>query len=180
MRKITIVLVTLFCFVLGFIIVQPAKANDDEAIHHVLKELKSPLPGYTISAFKKNNPDFDIAGYLAVVGAESSYGRDMYAQRHFNVGSIKGGSVGKIWRDLRIGTTPAGYNVYRNFYDGQRAAIRLIYDAGYNKQLRNHDWEGFANRYYGKDVPGKDQYIKNLKIHHDRIVKMAREKGAKW
>jgi len=149
---------------------------DELAVKGILADHGSPLPWWTICAFKDTHPAFDIAGYLAVMWAESSLGKTCDYKN--NPGSIKGGSVGTVWRDLRIGVSPAGYNVYRSIYDGQRAAIRLIYDCGYNADLAAEDWWGFANRYYGRGVPGISGYVANLRAAHDLIVKEAREYGA--
>jgi hypothetical protein len=151
---------------------------DELAVKGILADHGSPLPWWTICAFKDTHPAFDIAGYLAVMWAESSLGKTCDYKN--NPGSIKGGSVGTVWRDLRIGVSPAGYNVYRSIYDGQRAAIRLIYDCGYNADLAAEDWWGFANRYYGRGVPGISRYVANLEAAHTMIVKEAREYGTLW
>ena len=151
---------------------------DELAVKGILADHGSPLPWWTICAFKDTHPAFDIAGYLAVMWAESSLGKTCDYKN--NPGSIKGGSVGTVWRDLRIGVSPAGYNVYRSIYDGQRAAIRLIYDCGYNAMLAAEDWWGFANRYYGAGVPGISRYVANLKAAHDIIVQEAAEWGVVW
>lgn len=196
--RVRLLLLVVAALVAAFFVGQPAQADpvsttdpgavmptesylttaDTAAIRGILAEGRSPLPWWTISAFAASHPDFDIAGYLAVVWAESSLGRG--CDYKCNPGSIKGGSVGRIWRDLRIGVSPAGYNVYCNMYEGQRAAIRLIYDAGYNAHLAAHDWWGFANRYYGRYVPGINGYVANLKAAHARVVKMAAAYGAVW
>jgi hypothetical protein len=65
-------------------------------------------------------------------------------------------------------------------YWGQRAAIRLIYETGYNARLAAHDWWGFANRYYGRTVAGISGYVANLRAAHNRFVKTAALYGAAW
>jgi hypothetical protein len=112
------------------------------------------------------------------MSAESSLGRA--CDYKHNPGSIRGGPVGTVWRDLRIGVSPRGYNVYPDLYSGQRAAIRLIYDRGYNALLVAHSWEAFANRYFGRGVPGKAAYIRTLRAAHASLVKEAARYGAKW
>ena len=151
---------------------------DELAVRGILQEHGSPLPWWTIVAFKDTHPQFDIAGYLAVMWAESSLATT--CDYKHNPGSIRGGSVGTVWRDLRIGVSPAGYNVYKSIYDGQRAAIRLVWDCGYNAQLAAEDWWGFANRYYGAGVAGISRYVTNLEAAHGMIVKEAREWGVVW
>ena len=151
---------------------------DELAVKGILADHGSPLPWWTICAFFDTHPQFDIASYLAVMWAESSLGKT--CDYKHNPGSIKGGPVGTVWRDLRIGVSPAGYNVYRSIYDGQRAAIRLIYDTGYNAQLAAHDWWGFANRYFGRNVPGISRYVANLRAAHGIIVRKAAAHGAVW
>lgn len=150
---------------------------DEIAVKGILEHHGSPLPWWIIVAFKDTHPQFDIAGYLAVMWAESSLGKT--CDYKHNPGSIKGGSVGTVWRDLRIGVSPAGYNVYASMYDGQRAAIRLIW-AHYNADLAAGDWRGFANRYYGVGVAGISRYVANLEAAHALIVKEAEEWGAVW
>ena len=165
----------LFCFT------DTAKAEispaDKAAVEGILAAHHSPLPAYTIVAFAEDHPDFDIAGYLSVMWAESSLG---CAGRLNNPGSIKGGAVGSVWRDLRVGANARGYNRYASIYDGQRAAIRLLYDRGYNTQLAAGDWWGFANRYYGRGVPGIGGYVANLKAAHGILVKEAAGYEALW
>jgi hypothetical protein len=157
-------------------IVQAAPA-DQAALEGILAAHHSPMPAYTIAAFADLHPDFDIGGFLAVMWAESSLGT---AGRLNNPGSIKGGAPGSLWRDLRVGTSRSGYNRYGTMRDGTRAAIRLIYDRGYIALLSAHDWWGFANRYYGRGVPGIGRYVANLRAAHRIIIKEAANHGATW
>lgn len=152
---------------------------DKLAVEGILSKYRSPLPEWTILAFKQSHEDFDIAGYLTVMWCESSLGTNCGIATN-NPGGIKGGPVGTVWRDLRVGVGKRGFNLYANMYDGQRAAIRLIYDKGYNAQLAAHDWTGFGNRYYGKGVPGLARYIRNLKAAHKILVAEAAKYGAIW
>lgn len=182
MRRLIIPLI-LAALIIAAFFVGPVKATDptgldSDAIRGILSDARSPLPWWTIVAFKDTHPQFDIAGYLAVMWAESSLGKT--CDYKHNPGSIKGGSVGTVWRDLRVGVSPAGYNIYRTIYDGQRAAIRLIYDCGYNAMLAAEDWWGFSNRYYGAGVPGISRYVANLRAAHALIVKEARNYGVQW
>jgi hypothetical protein len=172
--SLPLVVVALAAF---FVASSPACAGDREAVYGILQAHKSPLPAETILAFAANNPEFDIAGYLAVAWAESSLGT---AGRLNNPGSIRGGTPGTVWRDLRIGATRSGYNRYATIYDGQRALIRLLWERGYNERLRTHQWQAFANRYYGRGVPGIRMYLRNLKAAHARLVREAAQWGASW
>ena len=165
----------------------PAKSVDQLAIEGILAKHKSPLPSWTIVAFAQNHPDFDIAGYLTVVWCESSLGTTGGSFKHNNPGNIKymEGSD-KIWHTLATGKWyckgQGWYNEYPDMYTGQRAVIRLLYDgkSGYNRLLADHEWTRFGRTYYGAGVPGLNQYLKNLKSAHARIVKEAATYGAQW
>jgi hypothetical protein len=178
-RRFILALLLAACLVAFF--VPPAQAWTDQdtvALRGILSAHRSPLPPWTVEAFAALHPDFDVAGFLAVMWAESSLGYACdYKQ---NPGSIKGGPVGTVWRDLRTGVSPRGYNVYASIYDGQRAAIRLLYDRGYNAVLAAHDWWRFANRYYGAGVAGIGQYVANLKAAHAQLVKEAAQFEVTW
>lgn len=170
--------------IFGALLVDQAQAQtpyegtaDTAAIQGILAAHRSPIPWWTVAAFKANNPTFDVAGFLAVAWAESSLGK---AGRLHNIGSIKGGPIGTLWRDLRVGVTRSGYNRYPDIRAGTRAAIRLIWERGYNAQLAAHNFSGFADRYYGRYVPGKHQYIRTLKAAHLIIVREAAAYGAAW
>jgi hypothetical protein len=160
-----------------FVLESPALAGDREAVYGILAKHKSPLPAETIVAFAESHPEFDIAGYLAVMWAESSLGKG--CDYKCNPGSIRGGKVGSLWRDARIGVSRAGYNVYPDIYTGQRAAIRLLWERGYNELLAADNWWGFANRYYGRGVPGIGRYVANLRAAHSIIVREAAQWGAR-
>jgi hypothetical protein len=166
---------------------QPEVNYDQLAVEGILQNHKSPLPPWTIVAFAQNHPDFDIAGYLTVVWCESSLGTTGGSFRHNNPGNIKymKGSD-KIWHTLATGKWyckgQGWYNEYPDMYTGQRAVIRLLYEAKgkYNALLAAHEWTRFANAYFGANVAGKAQYIRNLKSAHARIVKEAATYGAVW
>lgn len=166
------------CFVFG----APALAwEDDEdtvAIRAILAAHESPMPWWTIAAYASGHPAFDVAGFLAVAWAESSLGRGASGTR--NVGSIKGGPVGSLWRDLRTGRTRSGYNIYPDMRAGTRALIYLLTERGYNDELAAHQWQAFANRYYGAGVSGIGRYIANLKAVHSIIVREAARLGVAW
>jgi len=142
------------------------QALSDAQVEGYLSAHRSPLPSWTIGAFSRAHPDFDVAGYLAVVYCESSLGKDCGHATN-NVGCIKGGKVGTVWRDLRVGTW-RGFNLYASIYDGNRAAIRLIYDRGYNTMLASHSFEAFSRKYYG-NVAGRVSYMNRLIKAHNRI-----------
>lgn len=149
---------------------------DSVAIRGILEAHRSPIPWATVAAYKYNNPSFDVAGFLAVAWAESSLGKNT---DKFNPGSIRSGPVGTLWRDLRIGVSPRGFNVYPDMRAGTRALIYLLMQRGYNAQLSDGDFEAFAQRYYGSG-PGLARYVRNLRAAHDRIVGEARGWGLSW
>ena len=174
----------------GLFCAQPAEASptpDAIAVQKFLKNHKSPLPWWTIAAFKEAHPDFDIAGYLTVIWCESSLGTTGGSARYNNPGNIKymQGSD-KFWHKLAVGKWlcpgQGWYNRYLDIYTGQRAAIRLIYDSKYhyNTLLAAHDWEGFAAIYYGEKVAGLAQYTANLEAAHALIVREAARYGVSW
>lgn len=151
---------------------------DTAAIRGILQKYDSPLPWWTIAAFKYNCPSFDAAGFLAVAWAESSLGKGCDYKN--NPGSIKGGPPGALWADLSLGRSPAGYNIYPDLRAGTRAMIHLLMERGYNQVLASHDFRRFANRYYGRHVPGLEGYLRNLCSAHARIVSDAARYGADW
>ena len=162
---------------------------DTVAIQGILQEHHSPLPWWTVAAFKASHSDFDVAGYLAVMEAESSMGRTGGSARYCNPGNIKfcgwrAPDDPKVWLRWQCGSWyckgQGYYGRYPTMYWGQRAAIRLIYDAGYNRQLAAHDWDGFSKRYYGTNVKGRSSYIADLRAAHNRIVQEARAYGVAW
>jgi hypothetical protein len=165
-----------------FMLASPALAYQDApetaAIRGILQAHDSPMPWWTISAYAHSHPDFDVASLLAVAWAESSLGKG--ARSHRNVGSIKGGPVGSLWRDLRIGVTRSGYNIYPDMRAGTRALIYLLMERGYNAQLAAGDFWGFARRYYGANIPGIARYVANLQAAHGIIVREAATYGLDW
>lgn len=154
--------------------------NTVDVLYDIESTVGSPLSSvaYTPVAFWRGHRDFDIAGWLAVVWAETNLARDGFARRTHNIGCIRGGSPGRLWRQLRVSATAGGYNVYPSYYVGQRAHIRLIYDLGYNSLLARHDWDTFALRYYGPGYPAS--YVRSLRVAHERINQMARARGLHW
>lgn len=156
-----------------------ASPSTEVVLRDILADRDSPLAAvaYTPAAYWRRHPDFDIGGWLAVVWAETSLARDAFAHRTNNVGCIRGGKLGRPWRDWRVGTTGGGFNVYPSLYMGQRAHILLVY-ARYNESLRAHDWHAFAARYWGDGYPVS--YIRTLQKAHDLIVADAAERGLRW
>lgn len=180
--------------VLGAAFFMPASATahedtpDTRAIRGILTSHHSPLPWWTIDAFKKAHPDFDIAGYLTVVQCESGMGTTGGSARYCNPGNIKyRAGTKEIWHTLASGKWyckgQGWYNVYPDMYTGQRAVIRLLYDSphGYNALLAAHDWEGFSRMYFGGPaIAGYYTYLGNLRKVHDRLVAEAAMWGATW
>ncbi|MFA5448112.1 MAG: hypothetical protein WC233_07525 [Sphaerochaeta sp.] len=194
--RVRLLLLVVAALVAAFFVGQPAQADpvpatdpgvvtptesylttaDTAAIRGILAEGRSPLPWWTISAYKYNNPGFDVAGLLAILNAESSLGRG--CDYKCNPGSIKGGPVGSLWRDLRIGTSPAGYNVYPDLRAGLRAAILLIH-THYSKALASGNWYR-VGAYYGREVDGYSGWLRDVKVSRARYVRMAARYGAVW
>ncbi|NLX20690.1 MAG: hypothetical protein GXY55_03325 [Phycisphaerae bacterium] len=160
---------------------------DSAALRAIYAKAHSPLPWWTPAAFKASHPDFDCAAFCAVLQCESSLGTTGGSARYNNPGNIKfkgwrEPDDPKVWLRWMNGSWycpgQGTYGTFPSMYWGQRAAIRLIYDCGYNAMLADEDWWGFANRYYGAGVPGISRYVSNLRTAHDLIVKEAREYGA--
>jgi len=162
-----------------------------EVLRDILADRDSPLASVadTPAAFWRSHRDFDLGGWLAVVWAETSLARDSFAARTHNIGCIRGGSVGRPWRDWRTGTTAGGFNIYADLYMGQRAHIWLIYAparhsstsggrVSYNQLLSRHQWSEFARIYWGGDYPAS--YVATLRTAHDKIVADAAERGLRW
>ena len=156
-----------------------APIKTQEVLRDILADRDSPLASVadTPAAFWRGHRGFDIAGWLAVVWAETNLARDSFARRTNNIGCVRGGKVGRPWRDWRVATTASGFNVYESLYMGQRAHIRLI-DARYSGYLRRHQWDAFAAIYWGPDYPSS--YVDTLGTAHDKIVADAAERGLKW
>lgn len=158
---------------------QAKTLNTEVGLREVLAERNSPMdevahhPVY----FWRSHPDFDIAGWMAVVWAETNLGRDSFTRKTNNVGCIRGGKLGRPWRDWRVGTTSGGFNTYPTLSLGVRASIRLVY-AAYNDDLKHHRWDKFAARYWGPGYPAS--YVETLKKAHALIVSDMRAKGFKW
>lgn len=145
-------------------------------LHDILAERGSPMAdtSWLIYYAAKGHPTLSVVDYLALTWAESSLGKG--TMRHRNVGSIRGGKVGTIWRDLRTGTFGSGFNHYDNWYDGQRATIRLILER-YNGSVMRGDG---LHRWYGYGVPGWYQYRRNFMAARSILVREAAERGVIW
>lgn len=175
----------LIAFALGAAIlvalfIAPAAAQaqtTEDRVYHVLAHFNSPLAGetYTVVAFwRSHKSTFDIADFYSVLWAESSLGKG--ATRTHNVGSIRGGPVGSLWRDLRTGTTPRGFNIYPTWRAGQRSALRLI-EERYGGSLLRGDG---LHRYYGYGVSGWSGYQANVYAAHRYLVAEAARQGMTW
>ena len=164
---------------------------DKVAVEGILSKYRSPLPPWTILAFKESHPDFDIAGYLTVMWCESSLGTTGGSFKYNNPGNIKWGGYRapddpKVWLRWMNGKWyckgQGWYGTYPSMYWGQRAAIRLIYDSAheYNTMLADHEWDAFAAVYDGSKVPGIAKYTANLEAAHALLVREAAKYGASW
>lgn len=182
MRALAVVLAAI-AIVVGLAGEASASPADRAAVEGILAKYRSPLPPETIIAFAEAHPDFDIAGYLAVVWCESSLGKTGGSFRYNNPGNIKPSRPENLWQQLASGRWycrgQGWYNRYASMYLGQRAVIRLLYDRSYNTWLRTHQWERFARLYYGA-APGRSIYIRNLRAAHGLIVRLAKGYGASW
>jgi hypothetical protein len=179
-RIVPIVLLALVAYAAFFC--APVKAGapyqdmpDYQAICAIYSAARSPLSPETVAAYKYLHPDFDVAGYLAIITAESGLGTS--CDYKCNPGSLKASS-GTPWGDLGIGRSPRGYAIYGSLYDGQRAAILLI-ATRYNAALSGHDWWS-VGRFYGHGVPGYWQWLANVKAAHARYVRIGAGYGCSW
>lgn len=156
MIKVFVMLIVVFIVLIS--VSEAQAATTEQRVYDMLQHFDSPLAdeGYTVVAFWRAHPEFDIHAFYAVLWAESSLGKG--TMRHRNVGSIKGGKVGTLWRDLRTGTFGGGYNHYDSFRDGQRAALRLILERYNGSLLRGSNLQ----RYYGYRVAGWSSYRANV------------------
>ncbi|MCA1788744.1 MAG: hypothetical protein LC667_02485 [Thioalkalivibrio sp.] len=157
MRRVLYVIAFTVLIVIGmWMVADAAQAQTTEqVVYNMLRDMGSPLAGeaYTLVAFRRyHGPDFSIIDYLTIAYCESSLGKGASTSK--NVGSIKGGKVGTLWRDLRTGTYGGGYNVYPTWRAGQRALIRLVWERYGGSVLRG---EGL-HRYWGTNVPGFAAY----------------------
>jgi hypothetical protein len=172
-KSFFLILVLALVLIFGISAIARAESVTDEQVQaffdsHPISGHVSQLPSFTIGAFSRAHPDFDVSGFLAVMWAESSLGTT--CDYKHNPGSIKGGAIGSPWRDLRTGVSRNGYNIYPDMYTGQRAAILLIYSR-YNSVLANHQWSAFCNRYYGAGIPGIGGYRANIIAAHALAAK---------
>ena len=185
----------LFPFVLAFIllavlavslVVAPAKAaprSTEAVMHEILHDRGSPLAdiAYNAVAFRRyQGPAVDLLAMYAVAWAETNLGRDGFWAKTYNLGCIRGGSSGSPWRDWRTGTYHS-FNVYASPYMGQRAMIRLLWEASYMPLLKAHDWRGFTKRYWGGDywthASHREDYIGNLSAAYRLLVSDGRSHG---
>jgi hypothetical protein len=178
----------LVCLILCAAFAGPVQAEDD-AIQSILAEYKSPVPWWNISAFAASHADFDVAGFLAVLQCESGLGTTGKSAKYNNPGNIV--FVGwanqydfslrpwLLWQSGWFESAGQRFGAYQSMYWGCRAAVRLFYDRGYNTLLREHQWYGFAVKWYG-DKPGLDQYAANLVAAHARFVGEGAERGVTW
>lgn len=174
---IRIIIFTLAVVVLSWVLVGAAQANSTEQImYEVLREFDSPLAeeAYTLVAFRRaQGPEFSMIDFLSLVYAESSLGKDSSVRRHHNIGSIKGGPVGSVWRDLRTGTFGSGYNEYATFRDGQRAALRLVMERYGGSVLSGSG----LHRWYGYGVSGWSSYSRNVYAARRLLIESGRRHG---
>ena len=186
-RALYIALIALLIIIGMWIVADAAQADTTpttmDFLERYLGSQDSPLPAYTIYWFWRAHPDFDIAGYLTVMAAESSLGTTGGSRRYNNPGNLKPSQASNPWQQLASGTWyskgQGTYNRYPDMYTGQRAAILLIY-ARYNSALAGHNWSGFARRYYGEGVSGLGSYTSNLAVLHSRILRDAARYGLVW
>jgi hypothetical protein len=163
--------------------------GNDYAIRGIYAEYKSPLPWWTVYSFSRSHPDFDIEGFLTVCFCESDYGTIGKSKTYHNPGNIIARPASwpeyKVWWTWQSGTFESAgrfFAAYPNAYTGQRALIRLLYDhpAWYNHMLAQHRFEEFAETFYGKGVPGLEEYVADLWAAHNRIITQALRWGVVW
>jgi hypothetical protein len=173
---VLIVVVAFLLFVAPALATAPYQDTPDyRAISAIYSAERSPLSPETVAAYKYLHPEFDVAGFLAILKAESGLGTS--CDYKHNPGSIKASS-GSPWGALVIGRSPRGYAIYQSLYDGQRAAILLI-ATRYNRALAAHDWWS-VGRYYGHGIEGYWQWMANVRAAHARYVKVGLSLGCAW
>ena len=187
-RRVTLLLLAAIAAFLVFGATALASTPEENAVRGILAAYRSPLPWWTITAFKGSHEEFDIAGYLTVAFCESDYGTIGKSKTFNNPGNIiarpRTYEPWRVWWTWQTGTfISAGraFGVYSDPYTGQRALIRLLYDHpnGYNGLLHEHQWYAFASAYSGPG-PGLDAYVADLVAAHARIVKQAAACGLAW
>ncbi len=182
---VVVLLIILLAFGVFVLLTRVAKAaTTDQVLYDILSERDSPLAdeAYTVVAFRRaQGPEFDMLAFYSVAWAETNLARDGFYAQTYNPTCIRGGSVGTLWRDLRTGTWGSGFNTYATPRDGQRAALRLIWERGYAPLLKAHDWRGFTKKYWGSDYYSnpehREEYIKDLTEAHRYLVDDGREHG---
>ncbi len=186
-----LILALLLIMAIGWTVADAALAgpSTEVVLHDILAAHGSPLAdvAYRPVAYWRAHPgSFDLVGWLSVVAAETSLGKDSWSARTRNVGCIRGGAVGRPWRDLRVGVTSGGFNVYGNWADGVRASILLLVlsPRGYMGYLMRDDFRGFTRAYWGGDYfayPAKrEAYIRSLERFHAVFAREGRVRGLAW
>jgi hypothetical protein len=190
-RRWLIALLLLCMFAGWFMFAAPALAEpsylDRDAIQGICAAHHSPLPWWTLSAFLESHPDFDVASFLAIMQCESGMGVNCGVATN-NPGGIKFAGWARydplgfadrpwlLWQSDVAHTSHGDFGIYATMYWGQRAAIRLWYDKGYNAL----DPAEAALRWYGAGVAGSGQYLSNFLTARGRFVKEAHEYGVVW
>ncbi len=131
---------------------------------------------------------------LAVLNAESGMGSLRWGGRLVSEGNnfgCMGYSANPAWISwnpaISHGKIWVGDRNWMRFYsvaDGIEAWGRYIaYGRGkdcYRPLLRTANWTGFADIYYGKNVPGKAKYIERLTWAYGMLKKNAKAMGYSW
>lgn len=159
---------------------------DTAAIRAIYSMERSPMPWWTVAAFKYAHPDFDVAGFLAILKAESGLGVNCGIASNNPAGIKFGGwaasnpdlAVWHLWMNGYRCNSHGSFGTYSSLYWGQRSAVLLIYQH-YNEDLATHDWYA-VGRYHGRSVSGYGTWARNVRAAHDRYVSMAVSYGATW
>lgn len=148
----------------------------------ILKPRGSELSGEMLRQMF-NNYGIKPLWALVITGAETSCGRKMLPDNSgpqrivteaHNYGCIKYGDLTSKWGQLAIPNEPFTTSDGRKFFKfptiwhGVAALGRLLKvgppkdPGGYLRMLKADDWRAFAEVYYGKNVPGFEEYYANL------------------
>ncbi len=133
----------------------------------------------------------DVLAQLVIVGAETSLGdprlggalvqANNFGCMRFHGADTRWGelSSGKVWvqgKDWYAFPSPeAGMMALGRYLKvGQNGFYRVVLDGP------AYDWDSFAAVYYGRDVPGFERYVSNLRALERRFRQQADDAGFAW
>ena len=131
---------------------------------------------------------------LTIWGAETSMGDPKLGGRlvkHFNFGCLRSGPTTTPWGKLANGTVVVAGKRWWSFPSawagaaawGRHCKIGPTSSPGfYFERLTQTppDWRGWAEKYYGRGVPGFEKYLANILRINKRILEKAHAAGFDW